>query len=375
MKIVYISASEIPSREANSVHIMKMCEAFAKNGHEVMLLVKKKLKNKEVKKENLFSYYGVSPIFKIKKILWPADRIGGLFYLIECRKFLSQLNKTDTLVYGRSLYGIYIATQMNFPSIYEAHTPPRSKIHFFLEKIILKTASLKKLVVITDALKKEYLKIYPFLKKEKILVAPDGANILSHDIKQKNVSNWPGRQNTIQIGYVGSLYAGKGMEIISELARIMPEIDFHIIGGKKRDIEFWKSENKNIYFHGFVPHGKLSLYYKKFNIVLAPFKKIISLSGNVGDIAKWTSPLKIFEYMAHEKPIISSNLPVLKEVLTHNKNALLCNPENINDWVNAINRLKNVNLRKFLEKNAKKDLERKYTWLKRAENVLKNINF
>ena len=38
MKILYISKSIIPSRTANSIHVMKMCQAFADNGHEVVLL-------------------------------------------------------------------------------------------------------------------------------------------------------------------------------------------------------------------------------------------------------------------------------------------------------------------------------------------------
>ena len=38
MKIVYISSSTIPSRAANSIHVMKMCQAFANNGYDVVLL-------------------------------------------------------------------------------------------------------------------------------------------------------------------------------------------------------------------------------------------------------------------------------------------------------------------------------------------------
>ena len=38
MNLVYISNSIIPSRTANSIHVMKMCQAFADNGHDVVLL-------------------------------------------------------------------------------------------------------------------------------------------------------------------------------------------------------------------------------------------------------------------------------------------------------------------------------------------------
>ena len=46
--------------------------------------------------------------------------------------------------------------------------------------------------------------------------------------------------------------------------------------------------------------------------------------------------IKIFEYMSSKRPIISSNLKVLKEVLIHKENRLLVNPENLDDWVLAI---------------------------------------
>mgnify|MGYP001195289087 FL=1 len=49
MKILYISNSIIPSRTANSIHVMKMCQAFADNGHEVILLAPDKKKKYEKK--------------------------------------------------------------------------------------------------------------------------------------------------------------------------------------------------------------------------------------------------------------------------------------------------------------------------------------
>jgi 2-oxoglutarate dehydrogenase complex dehydrogenase (E1) component-like enzyme len=59
LKIVYISRSIIPSKTANSINVMKMCEAFALLGHKVTLLapITKKLEEKQV--EDIYEFYGV----------------------------------------------------------------------------------------------------------------------------------------------------------------------------------------------------------------------------------------------------------------------------------------------------------------------------
>jgi UDP:flavonoid glycosyltransferase YjiC (YdhE family) len=65
MKIVYISNSIIPSRTANSIHVMKMCQAFADNGHEVVLLAPDRYKEYENGVNDVYEYYGVRESFFI----------------------------------------------------------------------------------------------------------------------------------------------------------------------------------------------------------------------------------------------------------------------------------------------------------------------
>jgi len=83
------------------------------------------------------------------------------------------------------------------------------------------------------------------------------------------------------------------------------------------------------------------------------------------------SPLKLFEYMAAGKTILPSDLPVLREVLEHNENAILVAPEKINNWKNELLQLIHDNeLRNQLGANAKLDQQNLYTWQKRAAIVL-----
>ena len=364
--------------------------------------------------KDTYRYYGVKPNFKINTFFVPVDwwgdlRMRGLFYGLQCWRFLSNLNDrsalaygrslydlhcwrflsgfddSSALVYGRSAYGVYAATRRGFCSVYEPHHPPVSKLLRLLEGEIFKSPYFKRLVVISDSLKKEYLKLFPFLEEDKVLVAPDGADIPdSKSRKSGEIVNWPGRRDLLQVGYVGALYRGKGMELISKLAPLMEDVDFHIIGGDESDLKYWKEKmrQKNVYFHGFVPHGQLDSYYGKFDIVLAPYqKKVFTAPRDVidkwnVDISRWTSPLKIFEGMAYGKPIVASNLPVIKEVLKNGENALLCGPEDVESWKGSILRLKESGaLRRKLGNRAFGDLQNKYTWSRRAEKVIRGIPY
>mgnify|MGYP000194200329 CR=1 FL=1 len=77
MKIVYVSNSaRIPSRDANSVHLMKMCSSYASMGHQVTLFVSTK-KDKDLAVLDVYSHYGVENNFKIRRIPLPSNKIGS----------------------------------------------------------------------------------------------------------------------------------------------------------------------------------------------------------------------------------------------------------------------------------------------------------
>jgi len=81
--------------------------------------------------------------------------------------------------------------------------------------------------------------------------------------------------------------------------------------------------------------------------------------------------LKMFEYMAHKKAIISSDLPVLREVLNES-NALLVQCDDFQQWANAIKSLQDKNKREKIAQKAYDDFITGYTWKIRAEQVLSN---
>jgi glycosyltransferase involved in cell wall biosynthesis len=368
MKIAYLSASLVPSKTANSVHVMKMCQAFAKEGHDVTLYARESGE----KVEGEYKYYGVDECFDIEKFSWPPVRgIGGLLYGKKIKKHFLNNTKPD-IVYGRDLYSLLEAASVTNAEIYyEAHTPPYNRFNKRREQKLFSHKNFTRLVVISDALKKEYLLQFPKLTEDQIFTAHDGADL--PDLHRRKEQRQLQGESPVNIGYVGHLYAGKGMEVIEAAAPHLPDYSFHIIGGKTEDIDYWRKKvsSENVYFYGHVSHGELDQFYHQFDIVLAPYQKKVETAGGGDDIGRWMSPLKIFEYMANEKAIISSNLPVIKEVLIDETNSLLCEPEDTQAWVDAIRRLaEDSRLKEKLEKNAYNTFIAKYTWRQRGRDVL-----
>ena len=122
MNILYISKSVIPSRSANSIHVMKMCQAFADNGHRVVLLSPEIKDQYEKNVSDIFNYYGVKKNFSIKKLFHPNFKGGAFFYTIAIFIYLI-VNKRFDLIYGRFLHGIYVSTLLKNKVVYETHLP------------------------------------------------------------------------------------------------------------------------------------------------------------------------------------------------------------------------------------------------------------
>lgn len=374
MKIVYISNSIIPSRTANSIHVMKMCQAFADNGHEVVLLAPDRYKEYEKNIDDIYEYYGVRRNFEIKKLWYPNNKFlkgKDLFYGIGI--FLFLLRHKTNITYSRFATGSLFSIFANVPSIYESHMPSwyshkNERISF---NLIKKMKQLIKIVVISDALKTIYNKSNTLPKHLIIEVEHDGTDI-SESIDKINF----GGENVFNIGYIGHLYKGRGIDIIIECAKVLETINFHIIGGTEKDILYWKEQVSlpNLFFYGFMQPSKVSEYRNSFDILLAPYQREVNVSGNNNiSTAEYMSPLKIFEYMGSKKTIICSDLPVIREIL-NDSNARLVAPDNIDEWLMAIEELRDsTELRNTLAQQAFKDVQ-KHTWLQRAKNLLQDIH-
>lgn len=367
--IAYLSIARLPSRTANSIHVMRMCHALSKQGYSVTLYAPRFSAGEyEDISSSIFEFYGVSENFTIKQFKWFSFKGRSTIYsaLVSLH---AKLTGTD-IVYARDLKSGTFCVKLGLPVIYEAHSPVRTDNRLFSSLISAK--NFIRLVVISDALRKIFVSDYPQLS-EKALVAHDAADLENSDDCKRSQ---PG--NRLRTGYIGHLYKGRGIDLIIELAERCPWSDFEIVGGMESDIEYWKSHSgnrENIHFHGHLSYNQAAEIRQSCDILLAPFARKLEVSGGGADTSGWMSPMKIFEYMATGRVIVCSDLPVLREVLENEKTALLCEAENVDQWQQALERLKkDPDLRARIGLQARDRLEKHHTWSLRARAVLEGLS-
>ena len=122
----------------------------------------------------------------------------------------------------------------------------------------------------------------------------------------------------------------------------------------------------SVYLRIHVPHEEVPRYLRAADVLIMSYP-------STEHYAHYMSPLKLFEYMASGVPIVSSDLPSIREVLNENNSILVepDNPEKLADGIKKV--LQNQNLAEKISKQAYEDIK-KYTWQKRAEHILNFIN-
>ena len=372
MKIVYLSFSYIPSQRANSVHVMKMCRAMADLGHDVTL-VGKRIGAQAGGESDDFELYGVPPSFALRKLARPALPGGELVYALAVARFILRSRQAD-LFYCRYLPGAWLAARLGLPTAFEMHGLAGSRWSRALVRGILGARGFRRLVLLSAGLEKDMAEAGLLPARERYLVAHDGADPAPRSAATE-ISDEP-RLDKAALGYVGGFYRGRGLELMAQMAVRLPQCTFHLVGGGAERLgELLGGEPPpNMVCHGYVAHGRVGEFFERCDILLLPMQQNVEVAGGGIDTGRWMSPLKMFEYMATGKPIICSDLPVLKEIMAHERNALLAPPTDLPAWVAAVLRLlADPPLGRRLGSAARRELEAEYTWASRARNVLQDL--
>lgn len=361
MKLAYISGARIPSACAHSVHAMHMAEAMADAGVSVTLYG---MKGKKPKNANIYNLYGVKPNFRLGLAPCGDKRPFRPFLKGTYVLFRVLLLDRPNVCYGRDAKTLTLLASMGKKVWFEAQALPETTLEKKILSRLFRAKNFRGIVSGSTALAQDLHDTFPELKSKKTLVAPAGAMPQRNEPPKPDA--WQGREGHPQIGYIGSLDKGRGTEMIINLANLLPEMDFHLIGGDAEQVSHALPENMpaNLYFHGMLAHAAMPAYLSMFDITLAPFQTHLPTQN-------WMSPVKLFEYMAAGKPIICSDMPVLHEILEPNNTALFVKPDQTSEWVDAICYLvQNPSRMQELGARAKDTLERNFTWEKRARNIL-----
>ena len=116
-----------------------------------------------------------------------------------------------------------------------------------------------------------------------------------------------------------------------EIAQRLPSVTVLLVGGeqyavRKVSIEVESRNLKNIILTGFIPNAELPYFQAACDLLLMPYQHIVAGSSG-GDISKYLSPMKLFEYMACGRPIIMSVDGDAAELIRSEGAGIACSPE------------------------------------------------
>ena len=367
--IVYVADSVIPSRQANAVHVMQMCAALAEIGHRVDLVAPDRNRESERDVLDVWEFYGVPKTFGVSRVAWPYLPYGTQWaFAVGAMRAAASLS--PALIYTRSLATALVAGVAGMPVLLEAHQPADVSGRFSERALrtLARRSELRGLVVITQALAAVYEQGFPELRR-RVHVIPDAARPIDSSTVPADLGVREGR---LQVGYAGQLYEGRGIQRILDLARALPSIDFNLVGGLARDVKSWKERSMalpNVRFAGFVPPRVVAEYLLAFDVLIAPYEpRVFSASGQ--DTTSWMSPLKLFEYMAAARPIVTSDLPALREVVDEGSGIIMCAYDDFDCWVETLSRLStDPGERTRRGAQAFDRFSASYSWRARAERV------
>tara|TARA_B100000902_G_scaffold385012_1_gene425870 strand:- start:13640 stop:14758 length:1119 start_codon:yes stop_codon:yes gene_type:complete len=369
MKICYLSNTAIPSPVAASIQIVKMCEAFSRLKNEVMLITINDFKNKK----NFLNYYNVKSKFKLKRIeKFKSFPLGINYYLFSVFSILESFKFKPEIYITRNLFTCFLLVILRKKIIMELHHDLKMEsriVRFLTSKFkFLNSSFVKKIVAITHGVKNEYVKD-KIVRKEKIIVLPSGSSI-------KKIFEYSNNKNFFKIGYFGSLFKSRGLNLIKSLAKIDRKNQYYLYGDLDKLENNFKYQNlsKNIHFKKYVPYKHVPEELKKMDILLMPYVSSIKVAGDVGDITKFTSPLKLFDYLSAGKIIICSDFYVLREAIKEKTNAIFIkNFNNPYSWKNEIQKLKNQPNKQLIISKNNYILSKKFSLVNRAKKILEEI--
>jgi glycosyltransferase involved in cell wall biosynthesis len=368
MTINYIANLRLPTERAYGIQIAKTCEALALLGNDVRLFYPHR---KNQIKEGIFKYYSVKENFVTEKIYSPDFYLPGFLdkYVVMLKNLISayilalRVRKRPGIIYSRDELPIYILSFFRDPAslAFEAHkfSNPRK---LFYERFKRKGI---KVVTISNGLKKEFLN----LGFKDILVAPDGVDLKEFEILEtkeecRNMFDLPLDKTIVM--YSGHFYDWKGVRTLVDAYKMLPaDLVLVMVGGKKEGLGII-SGRRSIKFIERLPHSEIPKVLKAADILVLP-------NSGLTDISRYyTSPLKLFEYMASGRPIVASDLPSIREILNEN-NAWFFEADNEKSLAESITRLlEDERVGDSIAAQALKDAS-KYSWINRSQLILDKI--
>jgi glycosyltransferase involved in cell wall biosynthesis len=412
MKIAVITNSRIPSLTANSIQAMKVTQALMQLNHDVRMFAP--AETDRVPKETLLAHYGLRLAPDLEWL--PSNSSLKRFdFIVRAQRGAKRFNAH--LIYTWLPQSAVLGLWMGYPVILEMHADVAGRMGAWWLRQFWKARGRKRMTVTTQALRNA-LERSTNLKfpNEAVLIAPNGVELEKYEglpspAEARHQLNLPEGPT---VGFTGHIYAGRGADLLFELAKQMPQVNFLWVGGTPELVDTWRGKlreagMRNVTMTGFVQHERITLYQAASDILLMPYSRTVEGSSGQ-DIAEVINPMKMFEYMAAGRAIVSADLASIREVLNE-RNAVFCEPtggrvgggspwpehqdgryafqatrpsppyrevpvkeDHIAEWKAAIESLLGDELRRReLGSQARKDVD-ELTWVNREERIIERIS-
>lgn len=376
--LTYIANARFPTEKANGLQVIRMCEAFQDQGVSTTLLHPARHQPGALKGVNLFEYYGVRTPFVVKTLSnvdisrterWLPHEAFVVAHFAHsaawawyAARFASRLVPSDLFV----TRDITVATALGLrrlPTVLELHKAPQRWSLRLLRDLVTKRR-LRLLVTLTAALRETL--ISNNVDAKSALVLHDGVDLTRYAV----IAERPWADSLPVVLYSGQLFGEKGIDTLVDAARLLAgDAEIKIVGGMPHHVKAWRERLEangpaNVEFLGHLSPERLPALQKGADVLALPN------SGRHPHSARYTSPMKLFEYMAAGRPILASNVTSVGEVLRHGDNAWLVPADDPLAFAEGVRTLLlEHDLGERLASRARADVQ-EYTWDIRARRML-----
>jgi glycosyltransferase involved in cell wall biosynthesis len=351
----------MPTERAHGIQIVKTCEALIKAGADVELVVPARYTNI---KENVSAYYGLKRPFPIVRLsVFDTVSWGKVGFMIETLSFafaaLRYVRGKPGIVYGRDEWVLAFLRLCGVEHVvWESHTGAWNVAARYL-------ARHTPVVVISQGLKDFY--VSNGISSGRITVVHDGVdladfeNVESTSMARKRLGI-PEETNVAL--YVGALGGWKGTDTLLEASEILPtDISIVVITGA--DTRALQVRYPRVQFVGEQPYKDIANNQAAADVLILP----TSTRDQIG--ARFTSPLKLFTYMASGFPIVATDVSSTREVLPTDA-AYWCTADDPESLAKAITEACH-DMRACERGRIAKGQAARYTWEARARTILAHL--
>jgi glycosyltransferase involved in cell wall biosynthesis len=363
-RIIVVFCGRFPNEKADSLFAHMNADSFAQSGVETILIAPRRFGRGAVGDRR----YRVMFLPTIDLMPVPLLRIAANYVnlaVFSGALFLWLLfhRQRGDIVLSNEPFPLLLASYLT-PTLFEVHVSPAG--HGWFYRAVFHRALLALPINEWNARFAEL----NGMPRERVLVSRSAVDIeLFREVDKGKAREQLGLGDERIALYTGHLYAWKGAETLAKAAELAPEIMSMFVGGTAVDIERFKKEHggvPNIRIIGSVPHSRVPLWQSAADVLVLPNSAAAEIS------LRFTSPMKLFEYAASGRPIVASDLPSIREVLT-DESAYFATPDDPASFSETLRRVLTNPEEAGKKAIAARHIAEEHTWRARTARILKKI--